>query len=511
MKRKWWTVGVAVLVAGAVVGGWLVVQRQRRLAASSAPLAEAPSRTPASAPTGGPALAPLQLSPQRLQQIGVTTGVVARVPASLTLRVTGNVAVAENRLAFVQLRYTGWIRRVFVASTYTYVHRGQPLFSIYSPELAVAERDYLLARQTANRLANSSVPEVAGDARALLAAAQQRLLQQYALPAEEMERLERTGQPADEIVVRSPLSGWVVERQALPNLYVQPETKLYTLADLSVIWVFAEVFQTDLGAVRPGLPAEITVDSYPGRTFRGRVDLVYPQVDEATRTARLRLVLPNPQLLLKPGMYADVALRIAMGRQLVVPSDAVLATGTQNIVFVDRGGGVLEPRSVQLGQRVDQGYVVLRGLQPGERIVTSANFLLDAESQLQAALGSYLPPPPGAGSAAAMNVPRLQVEFATVPSPPRRGANELSVVVRDETGRPIGDAQVAVVFSMAAMPEMGMPAMRQQAELAAVGDGRYRGRVELPTGGTWQVTVVVRRGSQVLATRQWAVNVTGGM
>ena len=499
---------LVVLLGIGIVVGLLVVRHGNPWVAKS------PSNPTASAvplPNAQPqARAPLQISPERLQLIGVTTAALQRQPVWRTVRVTGNVVIPEDRLAYVQLRYSGWVRRVLVASTYRFVHRGEPLLTVYSPEIVTAEREYVLARQNLAHLVASTLPGVADGARSLLDAARARL-QQWEVPEQEIARLDETGRVADELEIPSPVTGWVIERQALPNFYFQPETRLYTVADLSTVWVFAQVFQQDVGAVRPGQWARITVDAYPGRVFPARVDLVYPQVDEATRTVRVRLVLPNRGLLLKPGMYADVALRVPLGVQLVIPTDAVLATGTDNIVFVDHGGGALEPRRVQLGLQTDQGYVVLGGLRAGERVVTSANFLLDAESQLEAALRGFLPPPPGAGVSAAMNQPTVQMTFATEPSPPRRGSNVVEVHLQDAAGKPVSDAEVTVVFFMAAMPEMGMPAMRREVQLQPAGAGLYRAWIDLPAGGTWQVTLVVRRGSQLVASRQFSVTATGGM
>ena len=192
----------------------------------------------------------------------------------------------------------------------------------------------------------------------------------------------------------------------LPNAYVQPEMRLYSIADLSTVWVNAQVFQQDAGKLKPGDPADITVDAYPTRIFHARVEQVLPQVDPATRTLRVRLSMPNPTLALKPGMFVNVRLRAPLGRQLFVPASAVLQAGSRQIVFLSRGQGSFEPREVQLSAPTDEGFVVLKGLKSGDTVVTSANFLIDSESQLQAAAGAYTPPPPGAGAAAAMNGPR---------------------------------------------------------------------------------------------------------
>src|SRR5216684_3647943 len=349
-------------------------------------------------------LVPVQISPQRLQSIGVKTGKVERKLVADEVRTTGNVSVDERRLAYVQVRFSGYIQRVFADATYEYVHTGQPLFTIYSPDLVATEREYLVAKQNQQQMAQSTVQGVAFGAASLLDAAAERL-KQWGVPQKEIARLESTGQVQQDLEVESPVSGYITERNALPNLTVQPETHLYTVADLSTVWVLAEVFQNDLGRIKVGDPATLTVNTYPGRVFEGRVNFIYPQVDMMTRTARARLIFSNSGLKLSPGMFVNVTLKVSMGKQLVIPATGVLQSGTRQIVFVSRGDGYIEPREVQLGSRAGDDFIVLKGVKTGEESVTSANFLIDSERQLQAALGTFVPPPPGAGVAGAMNAP----------------------------------------------------------------------------------------------------------
>jgi Cu(I)/Ag(I) efflux system membrane fusion protein/cobalt-zinc-cadmium efflux system membrane fusion protein len=455
-------------------------------------------------------LAPIQLSPGRLQSIGVRTGQVQQKNVEDEIRTTGNVAVDETRLAYVQVRFSGYIQKVFADATYQYIRKGQPLFTIYSPDLAATEREYLIARQNQQQVAASTVPGVASSAAALVQAAADRL-KQWGIPEQEISRLESTGQVEQELEIDSPVSGYITEREALPNKYVQPDTRLYTMADLSTVWVFAQVFQNDLGRVRGGAPAALTVDTYPGRTFPGRVDFIYPDIDPATRTARTRLVFPNPGLTLTPGMFVNVDLKLPMGRQLVIPASGVLQSGTRQIAFVDQGDGNLEPREIELGARVGDEFIVLKGLKAGERIVTSANFLIDSESQLQAALGSFAPPPPGAGEASAMNAPQTNLELATEPTPPHKGSNLFRVRLTDKSGAAISGAQVNVTFFMPAMPAMGMAAMRTSVNLRDKENGLYEGSGTLQSGGTWQVTIIAQKNNQTIGTKQFNVNATGGM
>lgn len=520
-RRAFFLAGIwNVVLLGLLIGTWWYVREMHRTAQppatgpisdaqpiqeSASGLAVAPSETP---------LAPVQLSAERLQSIGVKFGVVQRRPVRDEIRTTGTVAIDETRLSYVQTRFSGYILKVFADATYKYVHTGQPLFTIYSPELAAAEREYLVAKQNAQGLSQSTVPGVAAGVASLVDASTDRL-KQWNLPQREIARLESSGQVQEDLEIDSPVSGYITERNALPNLTVQPDTRLYTIADLSTVWVLAQVFQNDLGRIRVGEPAALTVDSYPGRIFRGRVDFIYPDVDMTTRTARTRLVFSNPNLALTPGMFVNVSLQVPLGNQLVIPTTGVLQSGTRQIVFVDKGAGYLEPHEVQLGAQAGDQYIVLSGLKAGERIVTSANFLIDSESQLQAAIGSFVPPPPGAGAAAAMNAqgtqPTVTIEFSTEPATPRKGTNLYRVKLTVPDGSPITGAQVSVRSYMPAMPQMGMAAMNVATPLVEKGSGIYEGQVSLDSGGTWQITVTAAKNGTVLATKQLSLNAEGGM
>lgn len=505
-----------IVLAAIVVGVWLHYRGSRpamdsipptQASSGAQPSAEGPTVAPASSETP---LVPVQISPQRLQSIGVKIGKVERKTVADEIRTTGNVAVDETRLAYVQVRFSGYIKKVFVNATYEFVRKGQPLFTIYSPDLVATEREYLVARQNAKEVATSRVPGISTGAASLLDAAQERL-KQWGVPPEEIARLNFSNEVQQELEVDSPVSGYVIERNALAGVAVQPEMRLYTIADLSAVWVLAQVFQSDLGRIKLGDAATLTVDTFPGRTFRGRTDFIYPQVDMDTRTAKVRIIFPNPSLQLKPGMFAVVSLSVPLGRQLVIPASAVLQSGARQIAFVSRDDGYLEPREVQLGARSGDDVIILKGLDAGEQIITSANFLIDSESELQAALGSFVPPPPGAGAAAAMNVPQGTAELASDPDPPHKGSNVFRVKLADPAGAPVSGASVTVTLFMPAMPDMGMPAMRTVVNLSEKGSGTYEGSGELGSGGTWQVTVLARKGGDTIARKQLSLSSTGGM
>src|ERR1700674_3634013 len=421
-----------VVFIGVLAGIWWSARRSAARQRAATPVSnpatqpvQSSSSASAPPPTETP-LAPVQISVERLQSIGVKFGVVERKPVQDEIRATGTVAIDEARLSYVQTRISGHIEKVFADATYQYVRKGQRLFTIHSPELVVAEREYLLAKQNSKNLSQSTVPGVAEGVASLLDSSRERF-EQWNIPEQEIVRLESTGQVADALAIDSPVPRYITELNALPNLNVQPETRLYTIADLSAVWVLAQIFQNDLARIRIGAPTSLSLDSYPGRAFRGKVDFIYPDVDMTTRTARVRLLFSNPNLTLSPGMFVNVTLQVPLGNQLVIPVSGVLQSGTRQIVFVDRGAGYLEPREVQLGPQAGDQYIVLKGLKAGERIVTSANFLIDSESQLQAAIGSFIPPPPGSDAASAMSSPATQqttqVQFSADPAAPGKGSN----------------------------------------------------------------------------------------
>jgi Barrel-sandwich domain of CusB or HlyD membrane-fusion/YtkA-like len=391
------------------------------------------------------------------------------------------------------------------------VRQGQPLLTIYSPDLVTAEQEYLVAKEL---WAQTTIPgHTTGShgSQSLLHAATERL-KHWQIPDREIARLKESGKISQEIEIDSPASGFIIDRKAFPNMYVQPGTKLYAVADLSTVWVYAQIFQNDIGRVKVGDPALVTVDSYPGQTFPAHVSFIWLEVDQATRRARVRLEIPNPDLKLLLGMFVNVELGLPLGDRLVIPASGVFQSGTRQIVFVEHGDGYFEPRDIEVGARAGDDFVVLKGLEAGERIVTSANFLIDSESQLQAALGSFAPPPPGVGAAAAMNAPQgPTLEYSSDPSTPRAGSNNFRVKLTGTDGAAITGAQVTVTFFMPAMPAMGMAAMRSVATLSEKGGGIYEGEGEVQMGGTWQVTVLATKAGQTIAQKQFSVTAEGSM
>ncbi len=472
--------------------------------ASSAPAANAPLRPME------PPLSPVQLTPEQMKSIGVTVGTAEYKQLRDDLRATGIVAINDRLISYAQVRFAGYIRKVFVDAPYQFVHKGDPLFTIYSPDLVATQQEFLLANENQRALGSSTIRGVAAGARSLSSAAERRL-QQWEIPESEIAALKRTGKVLTDLTIQSPATGYVTERNAFPNLYAEPATRLYTIADLSRVWVNAQVFQSDVGLIKAGDTAQITVDTYPQKTFSGRVEQILPQVDATTRTVQVRLSVENPGLLLKPGMFVYVDLKSSLGRRLVVPAMSVFQTGLRQVVFLSKEGGLIEPKEVELGPQVGDDYVVLKGLKEHEAIVTSANFLIDSESQLQAASGAGMQPAQATGAGTGKTPQEsMLIEYSSYPDPPHRGTNRLSVKLTGN-GAPVSGAEVGVTFFMPAMPSMGMAAMSASAKLAEKGGGLYEGLAVLSMGGTWQVTVTAKQQGQVIATKKFNVNATGGM
>ncbi|HVT60715.1 MAG TPA: FixH family protein [Thermoanaerobaculia bacterium] len=321
----------------------------------------------------------------RQQEIGLRTGVVVRGPLADRITTVGRVAYDESRLHDVSVKFAGWIGKLYVDQTGQRVRKGQILFTLYSPELYGAEQELLASLESQRAARASAVPERVDY---LVEAARQKL-RLWDLGDGEIRRIAERGAPEKEVPIPSPAAGLVVEKDVVQGASVQPGMKLFRIAGLDRVWVEAEVYEADLGRVRPGGPATVTLRALPGRQLHGRVTLVEPALAAASRTARVRIEVSDPSggagPELRPDMYADVEL-LGGGRQaLLVPESAVLYTGPRTIVFVDEGGGRFRQREVHLGAKSGGAYEVVAGLREGDRVVTSGNFLLDAESRLTSA------------------------------------------------------------------------------------------------------------------------------
>ena len=326
----------------------------------------------------------IRVSPEKQQLIGVKYGQVEADTAGQSIRAVGRVAPDETKIARVQTRIEGWIDRVFVDFTGKLVQQGQPLLTLYSPEMLATQQEYLLALRSREILSNSSLSSLRQDSNGLVEAARRRM-QLWGLNDAQIKQIESSGQPLTNITIHSPVSGYVTTKNAFPKQRITPETELYTIVDLSHVWVMADVFESEAGSVRIGQRAVVTATAYPGQRFPATVAYIQPQVDPQTRTMRVRLELGNANLIFKPDMYVDVELFAGGKSRLTVPVNAVLNSGLRQTVFVDRGNGFLEPRHVEVGKQFDGRVEIMSGLSIGERIVTSGTFLIDSESQLRSA------------------------------------------------------------------------------------------------------------------------------
>jgi Cu(I)/Ag(I) efflux system membrane fusion protein len=326
-----------------------------------------------------PGLATVQIPAERTQLIGVRLARVESGSLGEGSTLVGFVAPDETRLKRVQLRVAGWVKDVQVNRTGEMVHAGQPMLSLYSPELYQSEREYLIAMGDGEGMAGH-------DAGAHDAARER--LRLLGVPDDEVARLERERTASSQLALRSPVTGTVLERNLIEGQYLGADTPLFTVADLSRVWVLVDLYEMDLGRVKVGDRARFTADGLPGRTFDAAIDFIYPTVSNETRTLKARLSLDNRDGLLRPGMYGqvEVATRRGGGAALVVPAEAVVNTGDLSYVFVARGGGRFEPRRVWTGGGDGDRITVLRGLSEGDTVVASASFLIDSESRLKAAI-----------------------------------------------------------------------------------------------------------------------------
>jgi len=328
----------------------------------------------------------VQITPDRQQLIGVKIGPVELKPLEKLIRTVGRVDYDEKRLVTVSPKIGGWIENLYVDFTGKYVRQGEPLLTIYSPELVSTQEEYLLALRAKRDLIKSPFPEVAGSGNSLAESAKRRL-KLWDISDDQIKALEESGQSKKTLTLFSPFSGFVLEKSAYRGMNVIPGMALYKLADLSVVWLYADIYEYELPFIRLGQQATIQFSYYPGEPFIGRAIYINPYLDANTRTAKVRFEFLNPHGKLKPEMFADVEMKIHLGQKLAVPEGAVIDTGLRQIVIVDKGNGYFEPREIKVGVKVENYYEVVKGLKVGERVVTSANFLIDSESKFKEAIG----------------------------------------------------------------------------------------------------------------------------
>jgi RND family efflux transporter MFP subunit len=345
--------------------------------------------SPGESPEG---LAAVRIPERKQQLIGVKTSVVGLAPFVRDLKTVGRVIVDETRIHHVHTKIEGWVDTLRVNATGEKVGKGQPLLSIYSPELLATQEEYLLAWKARRSLGADASPEALRRAEDLVQSSRRRLLL-YDFSARQIDELEQHGAAMRAVTLYAPMSGFIMQRNVTQGERITPESNLLDIADLSKVWVLASIYEYEAPFVKVGQSATMALSYQPGKRYQGKVTLVYPILEEGSRTLQARLEFANPSMELKPEMFADVTLHADVGERLAVPDSAVISTGVRSIVFVERERGVFEPREVRLGLRLGDSVEVIEGLHAGESIVTSGNFLVDSESKLKSALEAAAAPP----------------------------------------------------------------------------------------------------------------------
>jgi len=339
----------------------------------------------------------VEISPEQQKMIGVRTVAALLKPLQKVIRTVGRIEADERKLATVNAKIEGWIEKLHVDYTGRYVRKGEPLAEIYSPELLATQQEFLEVLKWATTKGTDGPPTgsalqpdtlsplgpmLARDAAAAAEAARQRL-RLWDISEAQIQKIETTGKPVRTLTLYSPVSGFVTQKMAVQGMKVMAGEKLFDVADLSTLWIIADIYEYELPLIRVGQKAGITFSYFPGRELPSQIDYIYPSIAADTRTARVRLTLPNPAGQMKPQMFTNVEIRINLGKRLTIPESAALDTGRGQVVYVDRGDGAFEPREVQLGLRADGVVEVVRGLKAGEKVAARANFLIDSEAQLK--------------------------------------------------------------------------------------------------------------------------------
>ncbi len=452
------------------------------------------------------------LTPEKKQRLGVKVADVQEHEVEKTIRAVGKVAYDERKLARINLRVDGWIQELYINFAGQEVKKGEPLLTLYSPDLLATQQEYLLAKRGLEKLGASPIAEVRETGGALLSSARRRLLLS-GITEKQIQELEDRDEPQTAITITAPIHGIVTKREGVKGMRVTPEMTLYEIADLSTIWILADVYESDLSSVKVGEEAAVTVDAYPGETFKGKIAHIDPYLNSQTRTVRVRVELPNPGIKLKPEMFAQVELTSKLGKGLVIPESAVLDSGVRQIAFVDQGMEMYEPKEIK-ARRVGDTYLVQEGLTAGDRIVTSATFLIDSESKLMASSnmmgalgmagikmeqaqmgkmdmnmegmkGMPTKEKPVAKGPQSKKAGDLTLTLSTDPAPPKDGENLLRLKIADSAGKPVENAKVVFSYTMA------MPGMKLVKVPVALNNGEYKGKVKFGMAGAWEVTVFV--------------------
>jgi len=461
---------------------------------------------------GMPGMSPgmVMVSQQNQQLLGIKTAAVERRALAQTIRTVGSVTYDETRVSRVHSKSDGWVEKLYVNYTGKLVTKGQPLFTLYSPDLLATQQEYLLALKARERLANSSIPEVRSGAVSLVQASKSRL-SLWDISDDQIHEMEKTGEFKKALTLYSPYSGFVIKKDINEGMKVMPDKELYTIADLSNVWVNIDIYEYDIPLIKVGQSASLNLSYDPGQVFTGKVSYIYPYLDEKTRTLKVRLEFPNPDFKLKPDMYVNAEIKVDAGKHLAVPEDAVLNSGIRKLVFVDKGSGHFESKEVKLSAKMGGYYQVLSGLNEGEKVASSSAFLLDSESRLSEAMGAMAGMPgmsmagmqdmkgmegmktdtPTKSGPQEKKIQDLTLTLSTRPEKAKAGENVLRLKITDKAGNPVKDAQVGFQYTM---NMQGMVPSKADATLSK--DGFYEAKANLGMQGAWEVTVIVNRSGQ---------------
>jgi Cu(I)/Ag(I) efflux system membrane fusion protein len=463
----------------------------------------------------------VQISPQKRQMIGVKTGLVEKRSLDTIIHAPGTVDYNEKKISQIQLRVSGWVKELYVDSTGQQINKGTPLFQLYSPDLFATQQEYLLAKETLNGIKESPMIHVREGVQSQIDSARARLLL-WNLTEAQIDRLDEGEDPEPETVLYSPVKGFVTKKTVVKGQYVTPEMVLYEISDLSSVWVYAEIYESDLGYIQQNQMVKISFTAYPDKTYSGNIIYISPNLSPETRTVKARIELPNPDFLLKPGMYGDVDIHIKTPASLVIPVDAVIDSGMRQLAFLDKGNGIFEPREVKLGAH-HEGYIeVISGLKEGDPIVTSATFLIDSESKLMAAANMM-----GALGMGGINMEKATMgkmetagtdmkgmdmggteykdetrsgrykksgqpllNLVLIPDPPRIGENKISLKITNNQKQIVRDAEVTFSYIMT------MPGMMAEEVKGSLVKDAYEGKATFAMAGGWKIDVLVKKKGQ---------------
>jgi RND family efflux transporter MFP subunit len=435
------------------------------------------------------------ISPERQQMLGVRSVRAEYKTLNLQIRTVGKITYDETRITHLHTKFNGWIEHVYADFVGEPVKKGEPLFTIYSPELVSTQEEYLLALRSKEKLGNSSYDWISKGSNTLADSARERL-KLWGITDAEIDQVEKTGKAQRTLTIYSPTNGVVTQRAAYHHgTYITPEMDLYTIVDISTVWLIADVYEKDLPFIKIGQEVSIEFPYGNAKTIHSRIGFFYPYLDPATRTGQIRIQLKNPDNQLKLDQFVNVFIKTEQQEHLVVPTDSVLNTGDQKYVFVDLGNGYFDPRAVRTGTQTPEGIAIEEGLKQNERVVTSANFLVDSEARLRGVLENMGKPTQPSTNSNMQPSSNLKIQILK-PKTPKTGENEFKVSVKATNDSPISNAEVEITLSM---PQMGsMPAMSNQGMLLDRGNGIYQGTIRVAGPWTWETTINVSKDGKVI-------------